>query len=476
MLNRHPGPSSLSDAIVIIPTEVKDDAPKNEVAFDEIHTTLSGQRVQDTVLQCDDLMQYMFTFMEMCDKVKHLPLVNKTFNRACKNSASWHTVWINEPNPVAMFMAFAHRMPRLHALRLDYFKDGLAPLLRHAMVHCPALSKVYGTDIHFGLHTEREIAVEMLKAFPKLCTLNLRKFPLLNGIWMDGDGGMFHNIIDLRIAHRTKCQAPHDMLACFPALEAYSGPVDNELLHAMAVHCPSLRVLKCPYPDTGDYVDGYMAILRSVGHQLVHLTVSVRLCEIGPLIAEHCCVLECLYLREFEEHTLSDDVLADILTRVGPTLRVLELKKCLTLTNQAAVLIGAQCPRLVDLQWYNATNVDNEGLRAIAEGCPLQRLHIEGSDATLEGFEPMPAQCRSLLYMSIGNIVDYDEAVCQSFLLDTAAQRIALQLAPVELYFYMTAPNSIVYASVGDKAHHVVDSVYFCDCVPAHFLPFSGRK
>jgi hypothetical protein len=464
MLKRHLVSLLLSDAIVTIPAEMKDDTPKNEMVIDEIHTFLSDQRAQDTVLQCDDLVRHMLTFVEMCDKVLHLPLVNKMFNRACMHSASWHAAWVNAANPVAMFMAFAHRMPRLHTLRLNCNTSVHAPLLRHAMVHCPALSEIYGAT------RESQVAVEMLRAFPKLCTLNLFAFPLLaNGEWLGGDGGMFRNITVLRVvAYHGRCAAPHDMLACFPSLEVYSGPIDDGLLHAMAVHCPSLRVVKfSDVPDNQQYEDGCLAVLRSVGHQLVHLNVPARLCEIGPSIVEHCRVLECLCLREFEQHTLSDDLLADILTRVGPTLRVLELRNCIALTNQAAVLIGAKCPRLVDLQWYGGANVDGEGLRAIAEGCPLQRMQIDKSNATLEMFGATVLQCRSMVYMAIGNIIGYDEAVCQSLLLYIAAKRIALQLAPVEVYFYVVGPNGMVCASVGKCAQRYSAPTHFCECAPS---------
>jgi hypothetical protein len=351
---------------------------------------------QTQVLECDDLVCCIMTVCNVCisfdiyvctmhthclfiftqymdagSKVRQLPLVCNTWNRACHNPVSWHSIRVDESRDIVDgvrdFKAVEQLMPRLSRVEVLWCQyessyHGIfemmitlySPRLRDLNMHCIDDDKLLtivmsATNLH-SIHLHHMVSApgvaNALCFLRQLKHINVRSPQLLPGLY--------------------------DIGSTCPLLETYTGHIDAHIITSLAScqHLTKLDVFR-GIPGLTNALSG---LLRTVGHNLQW--VEFPYCDgsdVLPLIGQHCGKIQRLGIPYM--YKVTDGLMDEALSGCGSTLRDLYLTpEC---TDATLISVAAHCPNLIHFDTTINDHFTDSGMAVFIASCPnLRHLNL----------------------------------------------------------------------------------------------------
>jgi hypothetical protein len=371
---------------------------------------------QTQVLECDDLMCCIMTvwptcssssssfcqprgcilyflfcficiqFVDMESKVRQLPLVNRTWNRACQSPASWHSICVSRwqirlTAIVDYNNAISHLAPRLSRLEVVWRTDmTLSDDVFTSMISVcgPRLRTL---RMKF---TDDQLMAAALGA-PRLQCIHVQTVVSAHGL--ASALPFLRQLKAIHVAAPSLMRELYDINSCCPFLETYCGYVDERVL-AILSSCATLTELNGSgrHDDDGDLfhicthdVTNAMAgFLASVGSNLI--SIDFPHCDgtvVLPLVAQHCKKIMKLYM--YRVSRITDALMEEVVCNCGSTLEEIDLR--MECTDASLVSVAAHCPNITTVCLSYNSNVTNDGLAVLTASCPrLRCLYLNSTD------------------------------------------------------------------------------------------------
>jgi hypothetical protein len=312
-------------------------------------------------------------------KVRTLPLVNKTWNRACQSPASWHSIRVSGcPRQIVgmssckntnnkTIVRLAPRLSRIEVLwyeRTQLSDSALSLLLgvcgtrlRELSINC----------------TDRQFLAAVMSA-PSLQFVHVQQY--VSALGLAAALPFLRKLKSIRADSIYLVRALHDINSRCPFLETYHGVFDEQLATSLS-QCEHLTDLNLFNDDT-DMTTTMTGLLASVGRNL--RSIDFPKCEgsvVLPLVAKHCEKLQKLFIALVSNVT--DALMEEVLCHCGSTLVYVRLlEDC---TDASLVNVASHCPNLTVLNLNFNKNITDAGMAALAASCTnLRQVGIRWTD------------------------------------------------------------------------------------------------
>jgi hypothetical protein len=318
--------------------------------------------------------------MDADSKVRQLPLVNKTWNRACQSPASWRgirvfTAWPrNFVSGICNNITLIQLAPRLSRLELLWcVGSGLMDCIFSSVIEMcgPRLR-----TLHIDLTDDRLLTVAT--SAPNLRFVSIHRPVSAHGLATALP--FLRQLRGIHIEDSSLVCALYDIGSCCPFLQTYRGYVDGQMLTCLSVcgHLTELDV--CVHNGRIDLTTAMAGLLESTGRNL--LSIDFPYCDgsvVLPFVAQHCKKLTTLFTTHFS--IVNDDLMEEVLSNCGSTLMYIAVNELCT--DASLRSIAAHCPNLVTLDLIFNTNVTDDGVAAIAASCcNLRQISLRWTNVT----------------------------------------------------------------------------------------------
>jgi hypothetical protein len=319
--------------------------------------------------------------MDANSKVEKLPLLSKTWNRACQSPASWRSIFVfttRGPSHIIeniydnnnALMRLLPRLSRLEVLWCEgtHLTDSvLFPILEVCGPRLRALCIEFTDD--------QLLAVAV--GAPNLRSIYIRL--AMHGVSAHGLTAALPFLRQLRSIHVASSSlicALYAIDSYCPFLETYRGPVDEQLLTILS-SCEHLTELNV-FSDVSNkqkFTSTTASFLASAGNNL--RSIELPRCDgsvVLPLVARYCKKLCQMFISRLSG--VNDALVEEVLSSCGSTLVCMNLtREC---TDASLVSVGSHCPNLTALDLFGNENITDDGVIAMAASCPhLQRLGLK---------------------------------------------------------------------------------------------------
>jgi hypothetical protein len=298
-------------------------------------------------------------------KIQQLPLVNKAWNRACQNPASWRGIHVPSTrifDAIDNNNTLIRLMPRLSRLEVLCSADTglLDSVLSSVLEVCgPRLRKLC-MDC-----TDRQL-MNVAVGAPNLRSLDLMHTTRIYASGLALALPFLRQLRSIRLYTLYSVFALYEIDAYCPLLETYHGPVNNKLLAALA-SCEHLSEMYALGGQRHNKTTSAMAdLLTSMGRNL--RSIYFPYCNapvVLPLVAQHCKKITKLDLRRL--WYVTDALMEEVLSHCGPTLKDIALPtRC---TDASLASVASYCPGLTALDLAGNRNITDDGVVALTASC-----------------------------------------------------------------------------------------------------------
>jgi hypothetical protein len=239
--------------------------------------------------------------------------------------------------------------------------------------HCPRLTSV---DLSRGALTD-----VALKAFAKHC-------PRVTSLAVGGFRGGLTDACVHMFLERFGPQLTTVLIA--------NGNFDNDLVVAVANHCPLLTTFGCPEPESPVTDAGVVALAQHCPLlKKVNISGCLQLTDVALVtLAERCKQLTCVDASMC--NLLTDDSLV-ALGKFCPRLVNASFTSC-TLTDFGVTALAKGCPRLTDVALSDCPRLTDAGVVELAKHCPrMKMLYLwECDELTDSSVDALVEHCKHL--------------------------------------------------------------------------------